>query len=335
MAVSLNNLDLNLLRIFDAVMEERSVLRAGQRIGLSQSAISHALARLRDLLGDELFVRTSSGMQPTARALAMAPFVREVMVRVELAVGPARFDPATSRRRFTLAANDFLTAVIVPHLLRILRAEAPQVDLVTRPGTRIDLAEQIDLGRVDVAVGGFSSVPARMKSGVLFEYDDVLIAHARHPLRKKPVSMLDLANLPLMVVSLGGQEEGAVEGYISERGLARRSEMFDRVGLERAFAASDRLPRLALVLPHFLALPVLLAGSDYAAIVPRPLAAVFAAAGGVSMHELPYPTEPATAQLVWHERTEPDPACAWLRRTLSRAAEAASSSDIPAGPRRG
>src|SRR5215813_2443551 len=102
MATSLNRLDLNLLRVFDAVMEERSVLRAGQRICLSQSAVSHALARLRDMLGDELFIRTAVGMQPTGRALAMAPLVREAWKSLEAAIEPPKFEPRTSARRFTI-----------------------------------------------------------------------------------------------------------------------------------------------------------------------------------------------------------------------------------------
>src|SRR5215813_6562372 len=145
MATSLNRLDLNLLRVFDAVMEERSVLRAAQGICLSQSAVSHALARLRVMLGDELFIRTPAGMQPTVRALSMAPLIREAWVALEAAIGPPRFDPGHSARRFTIAASDFATLVMVPHLLSLLRSEAPSVDLVVRPDSRIDLTEQIDL----------------------------------------------------------------------------------------------------------------------------------------------------------------------------------------------
>src|SRR5215831_13669927 len=129
MTASFNTLDLNLLRVFDAVMEERSVLRASQKINLSQSAVSHSLARLRELLDDELFIRTTAGMQPTARAIAMAPLVRDALRSLESAIDSPKFEPATSTKRFTIAANDFTTMVIAPHLLRILKAEAPAIDL--------------------------------------------------------------------------------------------------------------------------------------------------------------------------------------------------------------
>src|SRR5215510_4769417 len=126
MGTSLNRLDLNLLRVFDAVMEERSVLRAAQRICLSQSAVSHALARLREMLGDELFIRTTTGMQPTARALAMAPLIRDAGGSLEAAIGLPKFEPGTSTRRFTIAASDFVTTVMGPQLFSQLRREALQ-----------------------------------------------------------------------------------------------------------------------------------------------------------------------------------------------------------------
>src|SRR6185369_8188711 len=140
MAASCSSLDLNLLRVFDAVMAERSVLRASQRVFLSQSAVSHSLARLREMLEDELFVRTATGMQPTARALMMAPQVREALRVLEAAVELPTFVPATSTRQFTLAANDFATMVLASQLLQVLGREAPHIDLTIKPVTRIDLA---------------------------------------------------------------------------------------------------------------------------------------------------------------------------------------------------
>ncbi|WP_235885507.1 LysR family transcriptional regulator [Bradyrhizobium niftali] len=166
---------MNLLKVFDAVMEERSVLRASQKVALTQSAVSHSLARLREMLEDELFVRTATGMQPTARALTMAPQVREALRTLEAAVELPTFVPATSTKQFTLAANDFTTMVLASPLLKLLGREAPSIDLTIKPVTRIDLAEQIDLGRIDVAIGVFSVPPSRFRTSLLFEYDDVLI----------------------------------------------------------------------------------------------------------------------------------------------------------------
>ncbi|MBR0756496.1 LysR family transcriptional regulator [Bradyrhizobium jicamae] len=319
MTVSFKTLDLNLLRVFDAVMEERSVLRASQKVSLSQSAVSHSLARLREMLEDELFVRTTAGMQPTARALGMAPLVREALKSLEIAVELPKFEPDKSTKLFTLAANDFTTMMIASPLLQILGREAPHVDLVIKPVTRIDLAEQIDLGRIDAAIGIFATPPERFRSSFLFEYDDVLITGAKRKLGKLDIA--GFARLPIVVVSFGGEQEGAVGGFLSERGLARRSEMFDRPALEKALAESESPPRIAVSVPHFLALPALLEDTELAAIVPRPLAHSFARTHAIATHELPYPTSPIEVRVLWHERHEGDPAQEWLHEVVRRSAE--------------
>lgn len=325
MPVSFKTLDLNLLKVFDAVMEERSVLRASQKVALTQSAVSHSLARLREMLEDELFVRTATGMQPTARALTMAPQVREALRTLEAAVELPTFVPATSTKQFTLAANDFTTMVLASPLLKLLGREAPSIDLTIKPVTRIDLAEQIDLGRIDVAIGVFSVPPSRFRTSLLFEYDDVLIVGGKRKLGR--LDKAKLARLSLVVVSFGGEQEGAIGGFISERGLARRSEMYDRAALERALSESDRPPRIAVSLPHFLALPALLQDSELAAIVPRPLARALEQNHSIATYELPYTTTPVEARMLWHERVEGEPSHDWLHEILRRAAE-----DLRHGP---
>jgi DNA-binding transcriptional LysR family regulator len=319
MAISFNKLDLNLLRVFDAVMEERSVLRAGHRLCLSQSAVSHALARLREMMGDDLFVRTTTGMQPTVRALTMAPLIREAWKSLEAAIGPAKFEPDNSTRRFTIAVSDFVTMIMVPDLVHLLRREAPLVDVVIRSDSRLDLAEQIDLGQIDAAIGTFSQVPARFGSSSLFAYDDVLIANASRKLGT--LSLEKLSSLSIAVVSLDGEHEGIVDGFVSQRGLARRSEMYDRIALGQAFSRSQRSPRVAVSLPHFLALPALLERTDLTAIVPRPFARSLIRMLPLMMHELPYQTTSAEVSVLWHERNADDAPQVWLREMLRRAAE--------------
>ena len=319
MTVSFNKLDLNLLRVFDAVMEERSVLRAGQRICLSQSAVSHALARLRDMLDDELFIRTTTGMQPTARALAMAPLIRKAWGSLEAAIELPKFKPETTSRQFTIAASDFVTRVMVPHLLKLLKHEAPNIDLVIRSDSRIDLGEQIDLGQIDAAIGTFSDAPARFRSNSLFYYDDVLIASSA--LELGPLSLHKLSGLSIAVVSLHGDHDKTADGFLSERGLGRRSDMFDRAALEQAFSASKPAPRIAVSVPHFLALPSLLEGTHLAAIVPRPLGKSLARRHPISIHELPYRTALMDVGVLWHERNAGSAPHEWLLNVLRRAAE--------------
>lgn len=319
MTTALNRLDLNLLRVFDAVMEERSVLRAGQRLCVSQSAVSHALARLRDMLGDDLFVRTPTGMQPTARALTMAPLIREAWRSLEAAIGLPKFEPASSTRCFTIAVSDFVTMIMVPDLLELLRREAPLVDLVIRPDVQIDIAEQVDLGLIDLAIGTFAETPARFQSCSLFAYDDVLISGS--PRISRRISLEELSHLSIATVSLRGEHEGVVDGFVSIKGLSRRSDMYDRLAFERAFSGSQRAPRIAVSLPHFLALPALLQHGDLTAIVPRPLAQSLARMHALSIHELPYKTSSLHVSALWHERNANDETHEWLRGMLVRATE--------------
>src|SRR5690242_13650785 len=304
MSTSFNKLDLNLLRVFDAVMDERSVLRASQRVCLSQSAVSHALARLRETLNDELFIRTTTGMQPTARALTMAPFIREAWRSLEAAIGKPKFEPTSSTKRFTIAVSDFVATVMVPDLLQLLQREAPTVTLVIRPDSQIDLVEQIDLGQVDAAIGTFSRVPSRFRSTLLFAYDDVLIARSSRKLGK--LSLGILSALSVATVSSYGEHEGLVGGFLSQGGIARRPEMYDRSGLNRAFSDSMQKPPPTISLPHFLALPTLLEQTELTAIVPRPLAKLLAGSHQLKAYELPYKSLAANVSTLWHERTAKD-----------------------------
>lgn len=320
--ISFDRLDLNLLRVFDAVMEERSVLRASQRLHLSQSAVSHALARLRENLSEEIFVRTGRGMTPTDYAFEISTPLRSALQTISSALAQASspFQPATVSRSFVIAANDYVSAILLPRFNRVLSDIAPGIDLVIRPSTRLDLAEQIDLGRIDLAIGTFDSIPERLRSQLLLLQDEVLVMRSKHPTEAKKIGLKDMAAYPLIVVSLGGQEEGAVSGFIHERGLGRQSEMYDRPALEHAFQKAPAQPRRHITIPHFMAIPALLEDGDLMAIVPRPLAALFAKAHGLLVKELPYKILPKRLDLVWHSHNDLDPAHCWLRTQLREVA---------------
>lgn len=310
-------IDLNLLRVFDAVFEERNLLRASKRLNLSQSAISHALGRLRDALGDELFVRTARGMEPTARAMSLSTPVQSALRNVYDALGEQPFDCAVSERQFVVAANDYVTSVLLTALSRELALSAPGINIVIRPSTRLDLAEQIDVGKIDLALGVFANVPGRLQSQSVWLQRDVLIMRSGHPLCKQKLDVASLSKYPLIIVSLGGPEEGAVDGYIVERGLARQSEMFDRGSLEAALQAKSLKPRYRFAVPHSLAIPGLLSESDMLSILPAPLATAFAARGSkLTVKALPYASPNATLRALWHRRNEHDPAHMWLRKCL-------------------
>lgn len=316
-------MDLNLLRVFDAIIRERNVLRASEAISLSPSAVSHALARLRVLLKDELFVRTAAGMEPTVRALEMAPLVRDALVTIERAVGPKEFDPGLTDRQFCIAATDHMTAVILPNFLRAMSNLAPHASVTVLPASRIDLTAQIDVGRVDIALGSFSSIPHRLREQVLFEERDMMVVATDHPLAGSEIGLEELSNLPLLVVSTSGSEDG----LLSERGLTRRTEMFDRKALMAAFNSIGKHPEFKMVQPHFLAVPSLLTGSEVAAIVPATLAKLFRQSGSAYPAELPWKSPPRAVQMVWHERHTHDPGHEWLRIMLKNAAQLVTDLD--------
>jgi DNA-binding transcriptional LysR family regulator len=312
--MNLDRIDLNLLRVFDAVFEERSLLRAAKRLHLSQSAISHALTRLRNAVNDDLFVRSAAGMHPTPRALAIAGPVRSALRQIGSALGGEPFTPATTGRGFVIAASDYITLLLMGDLSSELQLHAPFSGLVVRPSTRIDLAGQIDLGRIDVAIGVFAELPPRFRSLPLWTQVDSLAMRHDHPVSAVAPSKQDLLDYPLLAVSLGGAEEGAVDGYISERGLARQSEMFDRQALEEALA--PEVPRLRMLVAHALSLPSLLGNSDMLALLPSPLGNVFVRDHGLHCAPLPYSSRPVDVCAVWHERSDADPAHAWMRDRL-------------------
>ena len=321
--MSIGRTDLNLLKVFDAVYEERNLVLAGKRLNLTQSAVSHALGRLRELVGDELFMRTGKGMVPTGRATAMAPALRDSLRRIEATLGGEKFAPQESTRRFVIAANDHLTAVIVAPLSRELQQAAPGVDVVVRPSTRLDLAEQIDLGRIDLAIGIFSQVPSRLHSRTLMSQGEAILMRRGHPVARRKLTVRDMAKYPLLTVSVGGQEEGAVGGFILERGLARQSERFDRHALEEALQRENAAPRARITVPHSLAIPDLLRDTDMLSIVPASLAMSLAKHNELLRREPPYVGERSTIRAVWHGRDEHDAGHAWLREMVARTARAA------------
>jgi DNA-binding transcriptional LysR family regulator len=312
--VDVRTLDLNLVRVFDALMEDRSVRRAGLRLHVTQSAVSHALNRLRYHLNDELFIRTRAEMIPTARAVEIAGPLRDAIRSIELVLGGASFEPLSATRRFVLAASDMMAATVGARLINRLAVLAPGIDLVLRPVTRIDLAEQIDMGLIDLALGVFADVPARLQSETALRLTDVAAFRPGHA-AAHDLSVRALGRFPLAAVSLGGLEAGAIDGYILERGLARQSDSFDRPALETALEGVGARPRFGLLTPHFMALPAMLASSELVAIIPDLLTPIFQGAGLVTSR-LPYRNKPAVAQLVWHRRASGDAAHVWFRSLL-------------------
>jgi DNA-binding transcriptional LysR family regulator len=251
----------------------------------------------------------------------MAIPLRNALQQIRNALGNEPFLPKVASRDFVVAANDYITMLLLGRLSLRLSAEAPMVNLIIRPSTRLDLAGQIDIGRIDIAVGIFAEVPTRFQSMLIWKQTEVLAMRQDHPIGERAVTQEDLVNYPLAAISLGGQEEGASGGFILERGLARQSEMFDRQALEDAFENSQARPRLRVCVAHSLAIPALLRHSDMLAIVASPLGREFERHGELRTLPMPYTPPTSSVRAVWHTRSDQDPALQWLQAQISEVAK--------------
>jgi DNA-binding transcriptional LysR family regulator len=320
-SVHFGSLDLNLLRVFDALIEERSVTRAGERLGLSQSAISHALNRLRYVLNDELFVRVSDGMRPTSRAAEIAPRLREGLLQLQLALAPAEFDPARTERRFTIACGEYVGTVLMPRFLARVRALAPNAELRIRP-SNMGVTEAVLAGRVDLAIGTFRRVPDPFLCEPLFQETRVWVLSADHPAARDELSLERLASLPHVIISATGEDEQAVNGYVVDHGLERLVTRSEVGLLQGALAASGLRRVIRLTTPHFPAALAVVSQSDMAAPLPRRLAAAFADQYHLKLFEPPYTSPPFDIMALWHRDHGTEPAIAWLRGVVREVAAA-------------
>jgi DNA-binding transcriptional LysR family regulator len=291
--------DLNLLKAFDALVYERAVTRAAGRIGLSQPAMSHALARLRSLFGDELFVRTPGGMEPTARAREIAPLVTAAIEHIEAALNlGAAFEPARSTAIFTAGMAEYAEVALVGRLAAAFATQAANATLRLLPLTGAEATEQLDRGEIDVAVAHLGRLPPHLDSVLLLRDPFVIVAHNEHPIATAAPSLEAYAALDHVLVSPRGDTSGALDRLLAEHGLKRR---------------------IALLVATYLAIPAALAASKLVATVPRRTAQQIAAIAEVAI--LPLPIEfSATVSMAWHRRAAGDPAQAWFRTLLTEAA---------------
>ncbi len=294
--------DLNLLRVFDALMQERKVAAAADRLGLSAPALSNALARLRRATGDELFTRTPQGMLPTPRAEAMAAALADALARIEGSLGAApAFDPATSSRHFRLAMTDIGEIVFLPRLMRELPLHAPRLTLATMRGRADALRDAMAGGQVDLAVGWLPALAAGFHTRHLFDQRYVALMAAEHPLARGRLTLARFVGARHAVVRAEGTGHERVERLLGAAGVPRPT---------------------VLQLPHFVAVPHIVAASDLVATVPDKLAERFAAPFGLVVRELPAELAatlpPFAVDLFWHKRVHQDAGNRWLREQLAR-----------------
>jgi DNA-binding transcriptional LysR family regulator len=311
----LATLDLNLLVVLDVLLAERNVTRAARRLGLSQPTVSNALARLRELLGDQLLVRSSRGMVPTARALAVQHRLGAALAGIAdvVSVG-ASFDPRTARRSFVIAATDYVQFVLLGEVLRQVRSRAPGVTLeLVAPRGQFPWHE-LGAGGVDLVVGGaqLSEVPNLLHRRWIFRDHAVCVLRADHSYADEPLTLpryLELDHIEALPLGTVGMAD----------------EVLAMLGHKR---------RLVLTVPHFLIAPFLVAHGDCSFTLAHRIARPLASLLPLAVRPLPFETPTVTIGAFWHDRVHHDPAHRWLRRLLLEASASVERATSPESVKR-
>ncbi|MCD9026792.1 LysR family transcriptional regulator [Luteimonas sp. BDR2-5] len=316
--MSLRRIDLNLFRVFEAVLAQGSIVGASRVLSVTPSAVSHAIARLREALGDPLFVATDQGMKPTPRALELAPHVQGGLQRIDLALNAQEFAPDTAVRTFHMAMSDLSAGVVLPLLVKRLQHEAPGIDLRIFPFDRSDTIRQIDDGRLDAVIGWFTTLPPRMRRRLLWRDEESIVVRPGHPLVGQPIDRDALLRYPHVVVELTGAGDGYDDGFVEDRGAVRRVRL-ERLLLDTRRDGEEVVGRAAVSVPHFSSVVPIVAASDLVATLPASYAASAVAQGAVVHLPLPYEPIIGHLEIVWHERSDEDEALQWMVHCINEA----------------
>jgi DNA-binding transcriptional LysR family regulator len=289
----LQDVDLNLLVVFNHVLVERRVARVAEVLGITQPAVSNALARLRRLLGDELFLRHPDGMQPTPFAEQLAEPVSYALAMIQGALNQhSHFDPATANRDFTIGMTDIGEIYFLPELMQRLRDAAPGVRLSTVRNASINLRDDMEAGKVDLALGLLPQLKAGFFQRRLFRQRYVCLMRKGHALDKKRISLADFSAAPHVVVVSAGTGHGVVD------------ELLKRGGVER---------NVHLTVPHYVAVGHILQGTDLIATVPERLARKMIEPFGLTAVAHPAKLPEISINVFWHAKFHREPANQWLR----------------------
>ncbi|KIN16945.1 LysR family transcriptional regulator [Vreelandella titanicae] len=289
----LANIDLNLLVVFDLLYQEQNTQRVALRLGITQPAVSHALKRLRHLLEDELFERTSQGLQPTPRASRLHPGIADALARMNDTLNLCDdFNPAKSERTFHINMTDIGEIVFLPRLLQHLSRHAPGVSLNTVRSHHNDLKNEMEEGEIDLAVGLIPQLGAGFYQQRLFVQRYVCLMREHHPLAAEEFSLEAFRTAHHAVVVARGTGHGIIEEQLAHAGVVRP---------------------VRLTLPHFAAVPYIVSSSDLVVTVTDKLAEATRTRFGLVIREHPLTFPEIPINLFWHRRFHQDPGNRWLR----------------------
>ncbi len=306
--MNIENIDLNLLVAFDAMMQERNVTRAGLRIGLTQPSMSHALVRLRQLCADPLFVRVKSGMEPTPFAHRIAPSVRTGLAMLRAGLQNAvPFDPAQSGRTFEVLLSDLGEVVFLPRLMQHLKAVAPSVSLRVRQLPRESYREALEAEDVDLAIGFLPALTAGFYQQRLFGDHYVCLMRAGHPRIGQRLGIEQFAAESHVMIEPAGSRYHRSSPQSSTTTLIE--QYLEKQGLRR---------HIALRVPHFTVVPEIIETSDLLAVLPSTVARIMAPQRRIKILPLPLDKPPCfEVKQFWHERSHQDEGTRWLRSVIA------------------
>jgi DNA-binding transcriptional LysR family regulator len=294
--VDLHRVDLNLLKVFECVYRLRSLTETAREINLTQPAVSHALNRLRDTLGDKLFVRTSTGLEPTSRSDELVAPIRAALRLLEDAlISPANFDPHSCKRTFTLLLSDVGELIFVPKLLRHLQQHAPHTRVDVIQASRMRYAGMLREREADYAIGHLPNLGERLKQCKLF--DDRWVA-----MRRKPSNQDNAHGQPL-----------TVDAYASALHVVTDPPGTAAHPVDAALNKLHKSRKVALCMPHFFALPSVIRETDLLATVPRSMALSLRQSESFDIVDLPFDVSLLDVRMYWHSRQDSDPAMRWFR----------------------
>jgi DNA-binding transcriptional LysR family regulator len=294
---NLHNFDLNLLLVLDGVLREGTLSNAAKALNVSQPTISSSLAKLREILQDELFVRSGNGMQPTPRALALKEPVQRVLAAVKGEIlDTVSFDPATEIRPYTVATSDIGETLLLPRLVARLAQDAPMVNLRTSVVRPRHLEDALESGEVDLAVGYFPDLarPTTMQQ-TLFTHGFACLARTGHPLIKNGLTLEAFLEAHHILVTSEGSSQELFEDALAKRGLERRC---------------------VLRIPHFMSVPFVVASSDLIVTVPQAVAALFSGLVNLQVLDPPIDVPEFAVKQYWHRRFHHDARIIWLRMMI-------------------
>jgi LysR family transcriptional activator of mexEF-oprN operon len=299
--MNISKINLNLLIALDALLSEQHVTRAGEKIFITQSAMSSALTQCRELFKDPLLIRDGKNMKPTPRALALAPKIRQLLQEIEQTITPTTFDPKTATNTFRIGMSDYIEFVLLPKLLPLLNKQAPNINLRITHLNALDKKEPFEAQQLDLGIGvSFAKIPDSLETELLFTDGSACVARANHPLMQKKLTLKNyLAAKHITIMLPDDPYQTCIDRALEKIGHKRKS---------------------VITVPHMLPALFATANTPYIVTTTIILANTLAKALKLAIKKPPFPTETVEIKQAWQKHFTADPAHTWLRQLIKQAA---------------